>query len=156
MGSELFFFTKLISTFFYIGYLPFIPGTYGSLAGVFLFWLIKGNPAFCVFLFLLVTIAGFLASGKAEKAFNKKDCRYIVVDEVSGMLLSFTFIPLELEWIIAGFFIFRLLDTLKPFPSGRLQHLRGSAGVMVDDLVAGLYTNIILQAALKLISFKAS
>lgn len=147
---------KILASFFYTGYLPLIPGTYGSFAGVFLFYLIKGNPLFCAVLFLLTTVTGFLVSGKAERIFNKKDCRYIVIDEVSGMLLSFIFVPFELKWIIAGFFIFRLLDTLKPFPAGRLQNLEGSFGVMIDDVIAGLYTNIILQVVLRLVSFNAS
>jgi len=150
------FLIRLISTFFYLGYLPFIPGTYGSIAGLLLFCLIKGDTSLSIFFVLSSALTGFLVCGEAEKIFNKKDCRYIVIDEVCGMLLSFLFIPFDVKFLIIGFLLFRLLDTLKPFPAGRLQGLKGSIGVMSDDIVAGLYTNIMLQVVLRFISFKAS
>lgn len=99
---------------------------------------------------------GFLLSGRAEKIFNKKDAGCIVIDEVSGMLLSLIFIPYDIKLVIMAFILFRILDALKPFPSDRLQNLTGSIGIMSDDIVAGLYTNIILQVVLRLVSFKAS
>ena len=149
-------FVILASTFFYVGYLPLIPGTFGSIAGLFLFYLVKNNWPF----YLLVTSAlitlGFLVSGEAERIFNKKDARYIVIDEVTGMLLSLAFIPYDLRLVIIAFFLFRLLDTLKPFPAGRIEGLKGGAGVMGDDIIAGLYTNIILQVVLRFASFKTS
>lgn len=161
MGSELFFFEnktqrkiiltpflKLISTFFYVGYLTPIPGTYASITGIFLYYLVRGNNFILLLLTLLLTILGFFVAGRAEKIFNKKDARCIVIDEVSGMLLALLFIPCDLRLIIAAFFLFRLLDTLKPYPAGRLQNLHGSIGIMSDDLVAGLYANIILQVVL--------
>jgi len=95
-------------------------------------------------------------SGRAEKIFNKKDAGCIVIDEVSGMLLSLIFIPYDIKLVIMSFILFRILDALKPFPLDRLQSLTGSTGIMSDDIVAGLYTNIILQVALRLISFKTS
>ena len=99
---------------------------------------------------------GFLLTGRAEKIFNKKDARCIVIDEVSGMLLSLIFIPYDVKLVIMAFVLFRILDTLKPFPSGRLERISGSMGIMSDDIVAGLYTNIILQVVLRLASFKTS
>jgi len=95
-------------------------------------------------------------SGRAEKIFNKKDAGCIVIDEVSGMLLSLIFIPYDIKLVILAFILFRILDALKPFPLDRLQSLNGSIGIMSDDIVAGLYTNIILQVALRLVSFKTS
>ncbi|MDP3731917.1 MAG: phosphatidylglycerophosphatase A [Candidatus Omnitrophota bacterium] len=150
------FITKTLSTFFYVGYLPLIPGTFGSIAGIFLFYLVKDNNFIYIFLTLTLIILGFLLTGKAEKIFNKKDAGCIVIDEVSGMLLSLIFIPYDIKLVIIAFILFRILDTLKAFPSGRLQNLTGSIGIMSDDIVAGLYTNIILQIVLRLVSFKAS
>ncbi len=147
---------KTLSTFFYVGYLPFIPGTFGSIAGIFLFYLVKDNNFIYILLTLALIILGFLLTGRAEKIFNKKDAGCIVIDEVSGMLLSLIFIPYDIKLVIVAFILFRILDTLKAFPSSRLQNLTGSIGIMSDDIVAGLYTNIILQIALRLISFKAS
>jgi phosphatidylglycerophosphatase A len=89
-----------------------------------------------------------------ERFSGKKDPGCIVIDEVAGMLIALSFMPLDLKIIFLGFLIFRILDTFKPYPAGRLQHLRGSLGVMADDLIAGIYTNIVLQVILKLASFK--
>lgn len=145
-----------ISTFFYVGFLPFIPGTFGSIAGLLVFYLIKDNAVAYLLSTLTVIILGFLVSGETEKALNKKDARPIVIDEVSGMLLSLMLLPYDLRLVIIGFFIFRLLDTLKPYPAFELQKLKGSAGVMCDDIVAGIYTNIILQVVLRFASFRTS
>ncbi len=148
---------KSISTFFFIGYLPVAPGTFGSLAGVGVFYLFKGQSASPVFVTLFLIILGFIFSGKAEEIFNKKDPPYVVIDEVAGMLLGFLFLPYyDLKIIIIAFLFFRILDTFKPYPVGRIERIKGSAGIMGDDLIAGLYTNIILQLALRLVSFKIS
>lgn len=150
------FIIKTLSTFFYIGYLPFIPGTFASIAGIFLFSLVKDN----IFRYTLFTAAliilGFLVSGRAERIFNKKDARYIVIDEVCGIFISFLFIPYNIKLAVTAFILFRLFDVLKPYPANRLQNLAGSAGIMLDDIVAGLYANIILQIVLKAASFKVS
>lgn len=149
------FLTVALSTFFYVGYLPFIPGTFGSLAGILLFCLIKGSVLGTVALAFFLLISGFLLAGEAEKIINQKDARCIVIDEVSGMLLSLMFVPYDLKLVALAFLLFRILDSLKPYPAGLLQELRGSAGIMSDDIIAGLYTNIIIQLVLKLASFNA-
>jgi len=147
---------KILSTFFYVGYLPFIPGTFGSLIGILLFLLIGGNILNYAQLTFLIIAIGFLVSGSAEKLMQKKDPPYIVIDEVSGMLLSLLFLPYDIKIAVVAFILFRVLDTLKPYPAGRLESFRGGRGIMADDLIAGFYTNIILQVALRAISFKAS
>lgn len=145
-----------LSTFFYVGCLPFIPGTFGSIVGVFLFYLLKDSiPVYILFTSLLI-ILGFLITHEAEKILNKKDASCIVIDEICGMLLSLMFIPYDIKLIILAFFFFRIIDTLKPYPAGLVQELKGSKAVMGDDIIAGLYTNIILQAILRLVSFKIS
>ena len=150
------FIIKTLSTFFYIGYLPFIPGTFASAAALVLFYFIKDNFFIYAAVTLFLTILGFLICGSAERLFAKKDHRAIVIDEVSGMLLSLAFIPHDFKLVLVAFFVFRLLDTVKPYPADRLQDLKGSAGVMGDDIVAGLYTNIMLQLVVRLISFRVS
>lgn len=144
------FLIKATGSFFFVGYLPLIPGTFGSLAGVGLFYLLKtGNSSnYFLFTFCLI-ILGLFVSGRMERLLGKKDPGCIVIDEVAGMLVSLSFMPLDLKIVFLGFFIFRMLDTLKPYPAGRLQHLHGSVGVMADDLIAGIYTNIVLQVILK-------
>ena len=136
---------KIIATFFYVGYLPFIPGTFGSAAALVLYIFLKpGLLAQYAFLALFLSL-GFYFSGKAEKQFNSKDQKYIVIDEVAGMFLALLFVPLDLKLLAIGFLLFRVLDTVKPYPADRLQNLPGSAGIMLDDIVAGLYANLILQ-----------
>jgi phosphatidylglycerophosphatase A len=136
---------KTLSTFFYIGYLPLIPGTFASLAGLFLFYMLKNNNFILLFSTAGLTILGFLVAGEAEKIIGKKDPRCIVIDEVAGMLLSLLFIPCDVRFIAAAFILFRILDALKPFPAGALQKLKGSAGIMSDDIVAAIYANVMVQ-----------
>ena len=146
--------TKAISTFFFIGYLPLIPGTFGSLAGLGVFYLLSGSSRINYFLFILcIIVLGLLTSGRMEKLLKRKDPGCIVIDEVMGMLIALSFLPAEPKIVILAFIMFRILDTLKPFPAARLQNLHGAVGVMGDDLVAGVYTNIVLQAILRLHSF---
>ncbi len=147
---------KILSSFFYIGYLPLIPGTFGSLAGIGIFYISRLSGLNYPFVTLLVIIIGFMVCGKAEKAMGKSDPRQVVIDEVSGMLLSMLFVPYDIKLVFVAFILFRVLDTMKPYPACRIEKLKGSIGIMGDDLVAGLYTNIILQVVVRLVSFKAS
>ncbi|MBU0548559.1 MAG: phosphatidylglycerophosphatase A [Candidatus Omnitrophica bacterium] len=142
---------QTISTFLFVGYLPLIPGTFGSIAGVGIFYLLNRSSWFGYFLFVFcIMLLGLLTSGREEKLLNKKDPGCIVIDEIVGMLIALSFLPSDPKIIILAFFMFRILDTLKPFPAGRLQNMHGAIGVMGDDLVAGVYANIVLQVILRL------
>ena len=147
---------KTLSTFFYVGYLPFIPGTFASIVGALLFYLVKESIFAHTLLILVLLILGFWVSGKAERIWNRKDASCIVIDEVSGMLLAFMFIPYDIRIVLIAFILFRILDALKPYPADKFQGFSGSIGIMGDDIVAGLYTNIILQLVLRYASFKTS
>ena len=147
---------KILSTFFYVGYLPFAPGTFASIIGVGLFCLMKGRGVLYVASTFILIILGLLITTEAEKIFDKKDAGCIVIDEVAGMLIAFMAVPYDATFIIITFIIFRMLDILKPYPAGLLQNLKGGLGVMGDDIAAGLYTNIIIQAVLRLTSLSAS
>lgn len=156
MNKPLNLIVRTISTFFYVGYLPFFPGTFASAAGIILYYFVKESNFAYIFLTAALIFTGFIVCGRAERVFNKKDARCIVIDEVSGMLLSLFLIPYNASSVIMAFILFRILDTIKPYPIGRLQNLSASKGVMGDDIAAGLYTNIILQVVVRLASFKAS
>lgn len=148
------FFVKAVSTVFFIGYLPLAPGTFGSLAGVGLFYLLRGATAITYFLFILgIIVLGLIAGGRMEKLLNKKDPGCIVIDEVAGMLIALSFIPYDFKVVFLAFLVFRILDTLKPYPAGKLQYLPGAAGILTDDLIAGLYTNIVVLIILKFAVF---
>jgi len=137
--------TRIVATFFYTGYLPLIPGTFGTAAGLGVFLLLRPGWGAQLLLLAVFTALGFIFSGKAEKLFSVKDPKYVVIDEVAGIFLTFLFVPWDLRVILIGFILFRVLDTVKPYPADKLQDLPGSAGIMLDDLVAAAYANIILQ-----------
>ena len=150
-GSFLGFVNKAVVSVFFIGYLPLIPGTFGSLAGVGLFYLVGQSNSFVYFLSLVIVILlGLSLSGGAEKLFNKKDPSRVVIDEVAGMLIALAFMPLDLRIIVLGFILFRIFDTIKPYPADKIQNLHGAVGIMADDIIAGIYTNIVLQVVLNL------
>ncbi len=151
---------KFLATGFYTGYTPIAPGTAGSLIGVIiylgtyrLFW-----PYYLLILIAL-TFFGIWISNKATIYFFKeKDSKRIVIDEIVGFLITmFLIIPAETsssdiflfrysKFIIVGFLVFRVIDILKPFPLRRLEKLPGGWGVTCDDLLAGVYANLIMQA----------
>jgi phosphatidylglycerophosphatase A len=91
---------------------------------------------------------GTWAADRAERALGTKDPGAIVIDEVAGMTLSVLGLPLSVPVLAVAFVLFRVFDVVKPFPAGRAQALPGGAGVMVDDLLAGLYA-LVLTAALR-------
>lgn len=138
---------RLVATFFGLGFLPWIPGTWGALGGLLIYIFILRVSLFShLAAFSIITFLGFLVCSRAEDIFKEKDAGVIVIDEVSGMLLAFLFIPFNVVYIVLGFFLFRLYDTIKPPPSDRLEKLSGSYGIMFDDLLAGFYTNLSLHA----------
>ena len=133
----------------YSGRAPIAPGTAGSVVGVLLYVLLKGlAPAWYLAVCVGITLLGIWSAGEAELLLGKKDASSIVIDEIAGFLISMAFVPFSWCAVTAGFFVFRLFDILKPWPLDRLQRIRGGAGVMVDDIGAGIYTNMVLQLGL--------
>lgn len=142
---------ELITSFFYLGHSPFMPGTMGSLGGLILYFIVRNNDILFAFSILFLFTLGVLFAGEAEKVYRRKDPAMIVIDEACGMLLALFFVPFSLYSVILGFFLFRIFDILKPPPARRLEKLTGSLGIMFDDIVAALYTNIILQIVFRVI-----
>lgn len=136
---------KLIASFFYLGYIPIIPGTIASCAALGLYFLFRDNLYLYTILLVVVSALGFLVAGRAEKIFQERDSSKIVIDEVAGLLLAFWLLRLDLTLIITGFFIFRALDAIKVYPANKLEKIGASLGIVGDDLVAAAYTNIVLQ-----------
>ena len=135
----------------YSGRFPVAPGTAGTLVGMLLYLGIKGLPtsvyaSLCVLIFVI----GIWLAGRAETLLGRTDHPSIVIDEIAGLLVSLAFLPSTWPVVIAAFVLFRTFDIAKPFPLKRLQNLHGGAGVMLDDIGAGIYTNIILQIVSRL------
>jgi phosphatidylglycerophosphatase A len=122
-----------------------MPGTAGSLGGLVVYSLVKNNDILYAFTIFFLFLLGMIFVGEAEKIYKRKDAGMIVIDEACGMLLALFFVPSSIFSVVLGFFIFRILDILKPPPAKRLEKLAGAHGVMLDDIVAAIYTNLILQ-----------
>ncbi|MDH3886159.1 MAG: phosphatidylglycerophosphatase A [Desulfobacterales bacterium] len=139
-----------LATGFFIGTVPFAPGTFGSIIGLPICFLISRLDiliaVICTILFILFAI---WMAAVAEKALKKKDAGEIVIDEIAGLIVTFIGIPFTLKTVIVGFIIFRAFDILKPFPIGTLERkVAGGPGIVLDDVLAGLYANLILRLAI--------
>lgn len=143
---------KFIATFGGLGYSRIAPGTAGSLGAVVVYLLVKNNNILYAGVTLALLVLGFLISGKAEEVFKAKDAKPIVIDEVCGLLIALFLIPFSYVNLLMVFLIFRTIDIAKPFPLKKVEGLAGSLGVMLDDIIAALYSNLIFRLALKFIS----
>jgi phosphatidylglycerophosphatase A len=140
-------FFLFLATGFGVGYSPVAPGTLGTLIAILIYYFLSEIPpplyeiTLIGFFFLSVWI-----SENAERLFGKKDDQRIVIDEVIGFLITMLWVPKTIRFVIIGFFLFRFFDILKPFPIRRLEkRFKGGFGVVLDDVGAGVYSNIILQ-----------
>jgi len=143
----------LIATGFYSGYLPKAPGTWGSLVGLLLFLLLH-KLSLPVYLAVVagLFIVGSFAAGETEKILDNKDPAVVVIDEIVGILVALIAIPVTPLNLALGFILFRIFDIAKPFPIRFVdQRFHGGLGIMLDDVVAGIYTLFVLQIAARII-----
>jgi len=139
---------KLVSTFFFAGYFPVAPGTFGSLAALAIIWfLIPGFFYILIPISLGLFFVSVWSAGRAEDIFGQ-DGSQIVIDEVTGMAVSLVFVPHRMGYFAAAFFLFRIFDIVKPPPARNAERLKGGWGVTMDDVVAGVYANLVLHLAL--------
>ena len=138
---------KLFGTCFGLGYLPGPTGTWGSLAGIALFFLARNfSPAIqslSLFFFILLAIG---VSEKLERLLKTKDPEEVIIDEAAGMWIALLFIW-SFDWlvILVAFLLFRLFDIFKPFPINLFQTFKGGIGILADDLASGMLTNFIIR-----------
>lgn len=134
----------------YVGYIPFASGTFGTLVAFPLFWLYAPVRDLSVPLYLAMYVAMVVAAcwiaGRAETLFAEHDSHKIVLDEVVGYLGATLFLAPTWEHTLIAFFVFRALDVLKPYPANAIDRdMPGGAGVVLDDVVSGLYSNLVTR-----------
>jgi phosphatidylglycerophosphatase A len=147
------FLIKTIATFFGVGYLPVAPGTWATMAGVAIaYYLGRNLPAYTILMLVLLAL-GIMTTGLVEKLMNQKDPSIACIDEVVGVMIALWGLPLIWPVMICGFFLFRAFDMFKIYPINKLEAQPGGWGIMLDDCMAGVYTNIILRIALRCAGF---
>jgi phosphatidylglycerophosphatase A len=142
----------LLASGLYLGYVPIASGTVGSLAGIPLFFAFDRLRPVSVTLYLLAFAALVLAacwvSGRADELLQEHDSHKIVIDEIAGYVAATLFLEPSWTHVALAFLVFRVFDIVKPFPAGYIdQHFPGGYGVTLDDVVSGLYANLVLRVA---------
>jgi len=145
----------LVATFFGIGRLRPGPGTWGSAASVLLWYgLAHALPPAAsipavIALAIAVILVGIPAATQVARASNTKDPQFVVIDEVAGQLIALIAVPLAWKTFLAGFILFRAFDIVKPPPVRQLEKLPDGAGIVLDDVAAGIYALVIMQLLLR-------
>lgn len=131
------------------GLIPFAPGTFGSLVGVAVFWFMASLAAIpYALIVIMMFVAGIFICGTTAEDMGAIDPGSIVYDEIVGFLVAMYMMPADWRWIAAGFIIYRIFDIWKPVPIHWVEQKLGlGLGIMTDDVIAGIYTLIILQVA---------
>ena len=143
-------FWKILATSGGAGYSPVAPGTAGALVASAVAFLLQHYVNTSLYTWILIalivvfTILGILATNQVEPAWGKDPSR-VVIDESVGQWIAYLFIPFGLTNLILGFVLFRLFDIWKPLGIRKMEQLKGGYGVMFDDVLAGVYANIVLQ-----------
>lgn len=139
----------LLGTGFGSGYSPVAPGTAGSAVGLVAYWGLLLLPSPVAFGIMgAVLVLGTAAAHHVARSTGREDPGLVVVDEVAGQWVSLLFLPFTPVVTLAAFFLFRVMDIVKPWPARDLEKLDGGLGIMADDLMAGVYANLLLRVAL--------
>lgn len=138
-----------LATGFGSGYSPVAPGTAGSAVGLLLYWPLHRLPGLPLAAVVgAVFLVGVLAASDVARRVGFEDPGIVVVDEIVGMWVSLAFLPLTPSTAVAAFVLFRVMDVLKPYPARQLESLPSGWGIMADDLMAGVYANLLLRVGL--------
>lgn len=145
-------FGVFIATCAHVGYAPVAPGTFGSAIGLAVFYAVRhqGSIALEVAAIAFLVVLGLWSATEAEHHFGGIDPGPVVIDEVIGMLITLAFVPVNVAGAIVGFLVFRVFDVAKPWPARRLELLPGGFGVVLDDVMAGVYGNLVVRGLVHL------
>ncbi|MFQ5677424.1 MAG: phosphatidylglycerophosphatase A [bacterium] len=144
----------VLGTGLYTGYVPIAPGTAGSLLGLLLYWAIPASDS--IFLSLVIAglfVAGVWAASRIEKETGIQDNGIIVIDEIVGMLITVFLLEKKVLWMVMAFLLFRFFDIVKLFPARSSERFPGGWGVMMDDVVAGIYSALSLRLLMQLVKY---
>lgn len=130
------------------GYAPVAPGTFGSAVGLVLWWLLPQSPIVQLAAILIVFALGSWSGSVAERHFKRTDPGHVVLDEVLGMQITLFMNPVGWVGVLIGFMLFRVADIIKPYPANKLEALHGGFGIMADDAMAAVYSNLALRLLL--------
>ena len=141
-------FSKIITTSLGVGFLPVAPGTWGAAMGAVILWLLNHyqllSTELLAGLIVLFTIGSVPLINSLEEEWGE-DPSKVVIDETVGLWISMLLIPFSLTNLVIAFILFRFFDILKPLGIRQLDQLKNGWGVMLDDVLAGIYANIVLQ-----------
>ncbi len=144
---------KHIATLGPIGHIPFAPGTCGTLAALICILFFPLSFREHLFFSVVITILGSFAATSAERTFSQKDSSKIIIDEFAGFYVATLAVPHSYPLLVVAFILFRFFDILKPLMIRKLENtLSRGVGVMADDILAGIYTNMVVQLYLKVLS----
>ena len=135
---------KAMATCFYLGRLPFAPGSWGSLGALVLWFFLPVDFLIHSIVILILFIIGVYTSKIVAEELKDHDPSEIVIDEVSGMWISLFKLPQNFILFLIGFILFRIFDIIKPFVIDKVQYYPGGIGIMADDILAGIFSRIII------------
>ena len=135
----------MVASVFGVGYIPVAPGTCGSAVGLLVWAAVGPSPIAQAVAIVALFAVGSWSGDVAEHHFGHTDPRYVVVDEVMGMMVTLFMNPVGWPGALGAFLLFRLFDVIKPYPANRLERLHGGIGVMADDGMAAIYANLALR-----------
>ena len=140
-------FIRFFTSVGYVGYSPLAPGTAGTVVAAAAYWLVRDlGQIWLITGTLMLFLAGVPTSGRAEVMYGVRDSGRIVIDEFVGFWVAMWFLPPKAGYVVVGVVLFRIIDIFKPFGIRKLEsRYHGGLGVMIDDVAAGVYTNICIQ-----------
>ncbi|OQX90152.1 MAG: hypothetical protein B6D57_04645 [Candidatus Coatesbacteria bacterium 4484_99] len=137
---------RVFASWFYIGKIPFAPGTFGSASAIPLYILTGEHKFIFIPVVVILFTISIPVSSYIERRLNRKDPSVIVIDEVVGQLVAISFFSgLDMLSVLLSFILFRFFDIIKPPPASLSQSLEGGWGIVIDDIIAGVYANLTLR-----------
>lgn len=137
--------SKIIATVFFIGYFPVAPGTMASAFVITFLLIFKPDNMILLAILIVALFIGIVSSEMLAKHYKVKDPNWIVIDEFVGCLTAVIFLPIDWKILLAGFVIFRFFDIIKPPPIRQAERIGGGLGIMIDDLLAGIISNLLIR-----------